>query len=82
MTSHTNIYPIGKLPQADLIALLQRPDPDDPRVILGPGLGGWLAGDSLSTPFFIAAGMSLLSLLLIFFLLPERCPLKRVSEVK
>ncbi len=39
MTAHTNIYPIGKLPQADLIALLQRPAPDDPRVILGPGLG-------------------------------------------
>ena len=43
-------------------------------VILGPGLGGWLAGDSLSTPFFIAAGMSLVSLLLIFFLLPESLP--------
>ncbi|MDY7075979.1 MAG: MFS transporter [Chloroflexota bacterium] len=43
-------------------------------VILGPGLGGWLAGDSLSTPFFIAAGMSLVSLLLILFLLPESLP--------
>jgi len=43
-------------------------------VILGPGLGGWLAGDSLSTPFFIAAGMSLVSLLLILLLLPESLP--------
>ncbi|MBN2148141.1 MAG: MFS transporter [Anaerolineales bacterium] len=43
-------------------------------VILGPGLGGWLAGDSLSMPFFIAAGMSLVSLLLIIFLLPESLP--------
>jgi DHA1 family multidrug resistance protein-like MFS transporter len=40
-------------------------------VILGPGLGGWLAGDSLSRPFFIAAALSLLALLLIFLLLPE-----------
>ena len=43
-------------------------------VILGPGLGGWLAGDALSTPFFWAAGMSLLALLLIFLLLPESLP--------
>ncbi|OQY18770.1 MAG: hypothetical protein B6I34_10310 [Anaerolineaceae bacterium 4572_32.1] len=45
-------------------------------VILGPGLGGWLAGDSLSTPFFIAAGMSLVSLLLILFLVPESLPVQ------
>lgn len=43
-------------------------------VILGPGFGGWLAGDSLSTPFFIAAGLSLVSLLLILVLLPESLP--------
>ena len=43
-------------------------------VILGPGLGGWLAGDSLSTPFFVAAAMSLVSLLLIALLLPETLP--------
>jgi len=45
-------------------------------VILGPGLGGWLAGESLSTPFFIAAGLSLVALLLIVFLLPESLPAK------
>ena len=45
-------------------------------VILGPGLGGWLAGDSLSRPFFIASALSLLSLLLIFLLLPESLPLE------
>jgi DHA1 family multidrug resistance protein-like MFS transporter len=39
--------------------------------ILGPGLGGLLGANSLSTPFFIAAAMSLLSLLLIASLLPE-----------
>lgn len=43
-------------------------------LILGPGLGGWLAGDSLSRPFFIAAAFSLISLLLIFLLLPESLP--------
>jgi DHA1 family multidrug resistance protein-like MFS transporter len=45
-------------------------------VMLGPGVGGWLAGESLSTPFFIAAGMSLVSLLLILFLLPESLPVE------
>lgn len=40
-------------------------------VILGPGIGGWLAGDSLTLPFFIAAGLSLVSLLLIAVILPE-----------
>ena len=44
--------------------------------IIGPGVGGWLAGESpnqaaLSTPFFVAGGMSLLALLLIGLLLPE-----------
>ncbi|MEJ2555747.1 MAG: MFS transporter [Anaerolineae bacterium] len=43
-------------------------------IILGPGLGGWLASNSLSTPFFVAAGMSLLSLVLILLLLPESLP--------
>jgi DHA1 family multidrug resistance protein-like MFS transporter len=43
-------------------------------IILGPGLGGWLAGGSLSTPFFCAAGMALVSLLLILLLLPETLP--------
>lgn len=40
-------------------------------LMIGPGLGGWLGESSLSTPFFVAAGMSLLSLLLVFLLLPE-----------
>jgi DHA1 family multidrug resistance protein-like MFS transporter len=44
--------------------------------MLGPGLGGWLAGDSLSTPFFIAAGLSLVSLLFILALLPESLPVE------
>ncbi len=37
---HTTPYPVGKLPQPDLIALLSRTlGHPDPRVILGPGLG-------------------------------------------
>jgi MFS transporter, DHA1 family, multidrug resistance protein len=40
-------------------------------MVLGPGLGGWLSGHSLSTPFFLAACMSFLSLGMIWFVLPE-----------
>ena len=43
-------------------------------MILGPGIGGWLASGSLSLPFFIASGMALLSLVLIVVLLPESLP--------
>lgn len=43
-------------------------------VILGPGLGGWLAGDSLALPFFIAAGMAAASLLLVALFVPESLP--------
>jgi DHA1 family multidrug resistance protein-like MFS transporter len=40
-------------------------------LMLGPVLGGWFGTESLSLPFFMAAGMALLSLLMIIFLLPE-----------
>lgn len=40
-------------------------------MVIGPGLGGWLAGDSLSTPFFLAGALSLLAMVLIWFILPE-----------
>lgn len=43
-------------------------------MVLGPGVAGWLAEISLSTPFFFAAGLSLVSLILIYFLLPESLP--------
>jgi DHA1 family multidrug resistance protein-like MFS transporter len=42
--------------------------------IFGPALGGLLASDSLSTPFFIAGGMSFLALLLTWLWLPESLP--------
>jgi len=39
--------------------------------IFGPALGGLLAERSLATPFFVAAGLSFLALILIVVLLPE-----------
>jgi DHA1 family multidrug resistance protein-like MFS transporter len=43
-------------------------------LILGPGFGGWLGAFSIATPFFAAAGISLATMLLILFLLPESLP--------
>jgi DHA1 family multidrug resistance protein-like MFS transporter len=51
-------------------------------LMIGPGLGGWFAEDSLSTPFFIAAGMSTLSLLLVLIFLPESVSGKSISTKK
>jgi DHA1 family multidrug resistance protein-like MFS transporter len=52
-------------------------------MVLGPGLGGLLAGHSLSTPFFLAATMSILSLISIWFVLPESLPQeRRAMEVR
>jgi len=53
-------------------------------MMLGPALGGWLAGGSLATPFFITAAFCLLTLVLIAALLPESLPAsarKNVSHV-
>jgi DHA1 family multidrug resistance protein-like MFS transporter len=44
--------------------------------VVGPGIGGLLAGGSLSTPFFVSTLMALLSLLLIALLLPESLPVE------
>jgi DHA1 family multidrug resistance protein-like MFS transporter len=43
-------------------------------VVLGPALGGLLGVDSLSTPFFVTAGVCLLTLLLVWLFLPESLP--------
>ncbi len=52
-------------------------------MVLGPGLGGWVAEGSLSLPFFVAAGLSGLALLLLLGLLPESLPAdQRVSDVR
>jgi DHA1 family multidrug resistance protein-like MFS transporter len=45
-------------------------------VILGPAVGGLLGGESLSLPFFIAAALSALALLLVAILLPESLPVE------
>jgi DHA1 family multidrug resistance protein-like MFS transporter len=50
--------------------------------IVGPALGGFLASASLSTPFFIAAGMALLSLILAIIFLPESHPVQERTEKK
>ena len=44
--------------------------------IFGPVLGGFLADTSLAIPFFVAAGMALLSLLLAAIFLPESLPVE------
>jgi DHA1 family multidrug resistance protein-like MFS transporter len=43
-------------------------------MVLGPGLAGWLATDSLALPFFLASGLSVIALLLIAAFLPESLP--------
>jgi DHA1 family multidrug resistance protein-like MFS transporter len=40
-------------------------------MVLGPGIGGTLANTSLSLPFFVAAALSVVALILIVILLPE-----------
>lgn len=51
--------------------------------IFGPALGGLLGGESLSVPFFIAGGMSILAMCLIAIFLPESLPAEsRQTSVK
>jgi len=49
-------------------------------MVLGPGMGGLLSGVSLSTPFFLASGLSLFAALLAWFLLPESLPITDRSK--
>jgi DHA1 family multidrug resistance protein-like MFS transporter len=46
-------------------------------MVLGPGLGGWLAGIDLSFPYFMASVLSLVALIIIYFVLPESLPPER-----
>jgi MFS transporter, DHA1 family, multidrug resistance protein len=50
--------------------------------IIGPAAGGFLATSSLSMPFFIAAGLALLSLILAILFLPESHPAGEQSKEK
>ncbi|MCP4139718.1 MAG: TCR/Tet family MFS transporter [Chloroflexi bacterium] len=50
-------------------------------MVLGPGIGGMMSDISLSAPFFLAAGLSALSLLFVWVMLPESLPEeKRLKE--
>ncbi|RLD03934.1 MAG: MFS transporter [Chloroflexota bacterium] len=49
-------------------------------MVLGPGIGGWLGADSLSLPFFVAGGLSLVAGLLVFLILPESLPVEKRAE--
>ena len=46
-------------------------------MVIGPGIGGWLGGSNLSTPFFLASGLSVIAMLLIWFVLPESLPVEQ-----
>ncbi len=45
-------------------------------MVLGPGLGGWLAVYSLSLPYFLAGLLSLVALVIIYLVLPESLPVE------
>ncbi|MBN1304545.1 MAG: MFS transporter [Anaerolineales bacterium] len=49
-------------------------------MVLGPGVGGILSDISLSMPFFLAAGLSLLAAILIWLLLPESLKTARAAS--
>jgi len=49
-------------------------------MVLGPGIGGWLGADSLSLPFFVAGGLSLVAGLLIILILPESLPVEKRAK--
>lgn len=46
-------------------------------MVLGPGLGGMLGGASFQTPFFLAAGLSILAAVLLWVFLPESLPVEK-----
>jgi DHA1 family multidrug resistance protein-like MFS transporter len=50
--------------------------------IVGPAMGGFLGTASLSTPFFVAAGMAALSLVLAIIFLPESHPVEEGPKEK
>jgi MFS transporter, DHA1 family, multidrug resistance protein len=53
-------------------------------MVLGPAMGGLLGSASLSTPFFLTAGVCLLTLVLVLLFLPESLPAeaRRQTAVK
>jgi MFS transporter, DHA1 family, multidrug resistance protein len=52
-------------------------------MVLGPGIGGMMGGTSLQAPFFLAAALSFLAMILIWAFLPESlAPDQRSATVK
>ncbi len=51
-------------------------------MVLGPGMGGWLAGIDISFPFFLAAALSAMVMVFIYLTLPESLPPERRSKEK
>jgi MFS transporter, DHA1 family, multidrug resistance protein len=52
-------------------------------MVLGPGIGGMMGGRSMQAPFFLAAALSFLAMILIWIFLPESLePEKRSASVK
>ena len=49
-------------------------------MVLGPGMGGWLSDISLSAPFFAASSLSLISLGVIWFVLPESLAPEKITQ--
>ena len=49
-------------------------------LVIGPGIGGLLATDSLSTPFYVASALSMVALALVWLFVPESLPEKDRSR--
>ena len=49
-------------------------------MVLGPGLGGWLASDSFAIPFYVSAGISFLTVVFLILFLPESLDHSQRSE--
>jgi DHA1 family multidrug resistance protein-like MFS transporter len=49
-------------------------------MVIGPGLGGLVSGISLSAPFLLASAMGVVSLAMIWFVLPESLPTEKRSK--
>lgn len=50
-------------------------------LILGPGIGGILAGISYKTPFWFAGGLGLLSTIALLFLLPNDSEIEKPDQI-
>ncbi|WP_017728686.1 MFS transporter [Halalkalibacterium ligniniphilum] len=50
-------------------------------IVVGPGIGGWLAEISLATPFLFAGFAALIAGVFSLFLLPESLPIEKRQEL-